>query len=362
MRYEAALREHKTRPKAAKALGISLATFRYRHAQELLAADQTPAVKDATLPDFPNPDAPIDQLIALRDAQFRRNEERHKAETWFQIRIRDALPIGIMCFGDPHLDDDGCNWPLLRHHVDLAVGQPGLYALNIGDTTNNWAGRLARLYAQQDTSERTARRFARWFLAEARIPWLVWLMGNHDLWASGADLLRAMNPMAKLPMLDWGAKFEVVFADGQKVRVHAAHDFPGSSIWNPTHGPLRASQLSSDADVLICGHRHNAASQEFVTGRGKWVKVARASGYKRLDAYAEQLGYENAPDDGAAVLVVLDPSRTGAGRVSVFADVDLGVSVLRALRSEASKRSPPKPAGAARSAKRKPQAAKRRRA
>jgi hypothetical protein len=352
--YAAAVEKYGSQYKAAAALGMNRLTFRSRlqnekagvKAKPISGLDE-PDVKDATLPEFPNPDAPIGELIRLRTEQYGRTKARKEAEHWFPVRVKDALPVAIMVFGDPHVDDDGCNWPKLRHDVEIATKEPGVYAMNIGDTTNNWAGRLARLYAKQETSEKSAQRFAKWFLAEAGIPWIVWLMGNHDLWQNGSALLRAMNPVAKLPMLDWQARFAVVFSSGERIKVHAAHDFKGHSMWNTTHGPLRAAYMSSDADLLVCGDKHIAAMQQFVDGRGRWRSVARASGYKRFDDFAEQHGYQNAPDDGSAMFCILNPLVPDgrAGRVMVFADVDAGVAMLRTLRASAqrvSKRKAPR--------------------
>lgn len=332
--YQAAVSKHGTQAAAARAMGISRLTFRSRlMAEKSGMAKETEAdVKEATLPEFPNPDLPTKRLIELRREQFIKTKVRKDAEKWFPVHIQDGKPIGILWFGDPHLDDDGCNWPLLERHVMHTLTAKGLYAANIGDTTNNWAGRLVKLYANQDTSKKTARRFAKWFLAEAGIPWLVWLMGNHDAWDGGSDYLRAMNVHKRLPMLDGHAKFEVIFKGKQKIKVHAAHDFPGHSMWNGTHGMVRAAQMTTDAELLVCGHRHFAATQQFVNGRGNWVSVARCRGYKFHDEYAESLGYMDGPEDGAAVLTILDPTATGAGRVLTFPDVDQGVRVLKALR------------------------------
>src|SRR3546814_1021767 len=73
-----------------------------------------------------------------------------KQKTAYEMRISDwssdvcssdlTKPYGIIAFGDTHLDDDGANIPLLRQHLEIA-SRPGVYGLNIGDSTNNWVGR-----------------------------------------------------------------------------------------------------------------------------------------------------------------------------------------------------------------------------
>jgi len=62
----------------------------------------------------------------------------------------------------------------------LAVAkQPGIYGANIGDTTDNWpwTGRLARLWAESEVSDKTAKRMAEWFMFDAGVRWLLWLIG-----------------------------------------------------------------------------------------------------------------------------------------------------------------------------------------
>ncbi|MFP3443133.1 hypothetical protein R0K18_35895, partial [Pantoea sp. SIMBA_133] len=75
----------------------------------------------------------------------------------FEIKVNETKPYAILAFGDPHLDDDGCAIPILRKHLDIA-SREGVYSINIGDTHNNWVGRLERLYAHQETSKNTGKR------------------------------------------------------------------------------------------------------------------------------------------------------------------------------------------------------------
>jgi len=62
--------------------------------------------------------------------------------------------MALLIFGDPHLDDNYCNWDVLTEHIDIAASHPRIFGMNIGDSHNNWVGRLMRLYAEQDTSRK----------------------------------------------------------------------------------------------------------------------------------------------------------------------------------------------------------------
>jgi hypothetical protein len=313
---------------AARALNIAETTLRRRLEKEAKSAP----VEPVRVPKLPRHDVPIATVIRRLADGSHRADKRAAGERWYRVHVSDTRPIGVLWFGDPHLGTS-TNWKRLERDVALCVASPGLYGANIGDTTNNWTGRLAKLYADEDISRATERRLAKWFLADAGITWLAWLMGNHDAWEHGADILKLMDIHNRVPMVDWAAKFEIVFAGKTKVRIHAAHDFPGHSMWNPTHAPARAPRmLGSDADLYVCGHRHDWGIQQFeMAEREKCPVSIRVRGYKRNDDYARRNGYQQA-EHGAAIMTIIDPTAAGPGRVLPFVDVDQGARVLAALR------------------------------
>jgi hypothetical protein len=333
-----AVAKHGGIKQAARALGVAPQTMR-KHYRRAVPGPRL------VFPEFPD-ETPIAEILEARRRAFIEAQRYRDLDTWAAIEVRDPQPIGVLWFGDPHIDDDGCNVDLLYRHAELCRTVPGLYGANIGDTTNNWVGRLARLYANQEASKRTARRLARWFLTEAGINWILWLMGNHDEWGDGAEVLRLMSG-DKVYMRDWEARFRLVFPSGRQIRIHAAHDFPGSSQWNIGHGPGKAARMSSDADLFVCGHRHDWTVQQFeLAGLGRVPTIIRARGYKWHDDFATRHGYQQS-QSGAAVLTIFNPSAEDpAGRVIPFADVETGVEVLKAVRGAAAARQ--KPLGRAR--------------
>lgn len=279
---------------------------------------------------------PIQDIIGRMERNFARAKTARDKKRWFRVDIPDNKPVGILFYGDPHLDDNGCNWPVLKRHVQLCKETPGLYGANIGDTTNCWGGKLVRLYANQDTSVRTARRLAEWFLLDSGVRWLLWLMGNHEHMGDGAPVLEEMNRRygtAAIPMLDWQADF-ILSVGGTEFKISAAHDFKGASMWNPVHGAVKAAKFGDQIDLLVCGHKHEwAVSQWELPEQGNAPLMVRARGYKHLDEYATRHGFgEN--EEGQAILVIFDPaSKSQAGRVQAFVDVERGADVLTYLRS-----------------------------
>jgi hypothetical protein len=314
---------------AAKALGIersslSLTLKRY--------PDPTGGLE---FPDFPVADLPIDHIINTMAERSKLRKTSYEAHTWFPVKVNDKKPIGVMFFGDPHVDDDGCDWTLLKR--DVAICQhPGIYAVNIGDSTNNWAGRLIKKYADQETSAKTAARLAEWLMLDAGIKWMIFLLGNHDQWNDGAAILSQMakrHGTQKLVLHDWEARFSLNFPNGTKVKVWTAHDFPGDSQWNPLHGPVKAARFGPDVDLLVCGHKHHwGVSQWELADKGTTPLMIRVRGYKFNDDYARRIG-KTEQKGGSSILAIIDPNATTAeGRMMAFADVEKGADYLKFLR------------------------------
>jgi hypothetical protein len=175
------------RATAAKKLGINLRTLMQRVRKMKAKGFDVPGstyiqgdVQKAGFEFTPLPedDIPVEQLIEHRKRQFQHKKAHEEAAKLIPVRIKIPGPIGILHFGDPHVDDDGCDLEAIERHTQLVRDTKGLFAVNVGDTTNNWVGRLARLYGEQATSAAQAWRLAEWFIQ--RCDWLYMIGGNHD--------------------------------------------------------------------------------------------------------------------------------------------------------------------------------------
>lgn len=296
---------------------------------QLLPPDESPL--KARIPDFGEDDVPIEEIITAMDRRFTKRAAYKDRREWFPVAMPDSFPVGIAFVGDPHLDDDGCNWPLLREHVGL-LKAPGVYAVNIGDSSNNWAGRLMRLYANQESSKKTAYKLVRWFMHDAGVPWLLWLLGNHDAWGDGAAVIHEMA-RGTVEVFDWQAKFVLTFPNGFECPTWAAHSFKGTSIYNPVHGAMRAAKFGQKCPrLLVQGHHH-----EYSTFHGIYEDLdldywaVKARGYKFLDDYAD-LHQFGSNSYGATVLGVIDPQ---TGKIRCYEDLAEGVAELQRRRAAA---------------------------
>lgn len=318
----------------SKIMNIPRSTL-YGWARKLATEDKVAAIE---MPAFleAEEDEPIEEIIERMARNYERRKRAADARKWFPIKVKDDKPIGILFVGDPHVDDPGCAWPILREHSRICGETEGMYAVNIGDSANWWGGRLIKKYADQETSIHTARRLVEWLLLESGFSWLVWLQGNHETMGDASPLINEMNRRfgtARVPMFEWEARFTLQFPNGAEFRVNAAHDFPGDSMWNPVHGAVKAARFGNDLDVLVCGHKHNwAIAQWEQAEQGNAPLMIRVRGYKHLDEYARRIGkYEQ--EQGQSILVIFDPRADSANRAQAFVDVEKGAKYLSFLRN-----------------------------
>lgn len=283
-------------------------------------------------PPIPADDIPVEQLIDQLAERFERRAENAAAKRWMRFALHDAGPYVLAFVGDPHLDDNGCNWPLLKRDVEL-MRRPHVHGIMLGDVTNNWSGKLQRLYAHQDVSRDRAWKLAEWFWQA--VPWLLLVKGNHDIWSQSHGQGDPLDWMARgsAALEDWQARIEVA-AGEHTLRVWASHDFKGSSLYNPLHGPMRAQRFSpGDADILAAGHQHHweifSGEDADKTTRPHWL--VRARGYKYLDPHADRHQYAS-QQHGATIAAVIDPSRDGPAAVQCYADLAEAVEILEFKR------------------------------
>jgi hypothetical protein len=330
-----AMKTHGTQAAAADAMGISRSTFQSRLSRALnegMFDEGTAETSTYSRQLLPESDEPIEKIVDQLTTRFEKRKQYVDAKKWQRIKMKSDEPIGLLWFGDPHLDDNFCDWTVLRRHVQLVQENDGVYGCGLGDYQNNWVGRLSRLYAEQDTSHNTAWRLVEWFVKN--INPLILIGGNHDMWSGPGDPLKWMTEPHSINE-DWAAHVSIAFPNGEECKIHAAHDMPGHSQWNPLHGQKKMAMLKSNAHLYIAGHKHNwelAQMEQVEEGHVSWL--ARARGYKSSDTYALVRGYDEQAY-GQAILQVINPkAETPDGFTHCFVDVETGVEFLNYLRSK----------------------------
>ena len=277
----------------------------------------------------PSPDLPIGELVASRKRRFEFKTKHEEARRLIAVVIKKADPIGILHFGDPHIDDDGTDIALLEEHARLVRETPGLYGANVGDTTNNWVGRLAKLYAQQGTTASDGWRLAEWFIGEVR-NWLYLVGGNHDAWSGAGDPLKWITSQLGAFYQDSEVRIALRFPGTPDIRVNCRHDFAGRSQYNPAHGPMKALFFGVRDHLAIAGHLHESAYGVLKDpDSGITMHAVRVPSYKVFDRYAREKGLRD-QNLGPACVTVIDPRLppTHPDLIKVFWDPFEGAAFL----------------------------------
>lgn len=301
----------------AKRLGMATSTLRNRlySMKEVHGLEPNPdrhIPRRATfsiddLPDDGEPDA--ETLIAQLKERHAKRKAHDDAKRLIDVRISQDGPVGVVFFGDPHVDSPGCNWTALERDVAICRDTQGIYAVSVGDARDNWVGRLMALYANQDVTARQSLVLIEWLFTQ--LPWLLTIGGNHDKWHSeGGDAAEIIHRLRGSPGIyeNDGARLRLNLPGGANFNMHVRHDFPGHSMFNGGHAFVRETLFGYRDHVLACGHRH--ASAYTAIWHNDPVRLCqgfRCGSYKEIDSFQKEKHFkvENwAPSMG----IVVNPS------------------------------------------------------
>lgn len=317
---------------AARALGIPRPTM-----QNIMREAKRRGFKPSPGPKFfvkklADETLPVDDIISRRKQQFAHLKKAKEERILVPVAVPMSGPVGISHFGDPHVDDDGTDIAKIERHVEIINRTPGMFAANIGDTMNNWTGRLARLYGEQSTSAAEAWQLGEWFLRS--MPWLYVLGGNHGAWSGAGDPVKWILANCAGVFDNFAVRLDLRFPNGRGVRVNARHDFSGHSMWNTVHGALKAATMGWRDHILTCGHLHTSGYAVLKDpATGLISHAIRVSSYKTFDRYAHEKGLPN-QDIFCNAVTIIDPryADDDPRLVHTCFDVEQGADYLTWLR------------------------------
>lgn len=276
----------------------------------------------------PSANRPITELLEDRRKEFARKKLHHEAKKDIRIELPDE-PYALFLFGDLHADDPGSDIDLAMSHMEIASQTPGVYAINIGDLSNNWIGSLARLYSKQTATDDEAVSLVEWVMDSA--PWIFTCLGNHDVWSSTAAYIAKKK---NLVYASHGAKLTIVTGNTQ-IKVDARHDHKGRSQFNPSHAQLSQNYRGSDCDIIVAGHTHVSAYTLAKNGTsGRKAHCLRIGSYKTYDDFADSKHFAH-DTLGPCAFVTVDTRKQdcdGADRIHVWHDIQDGINYLNLLR------------------------------
>ena len=323
---------------AARALGVNRSTVKRRLRSEKGLEARPSRAKGHRLefPAIPARREPVAKQLPKLVEAYKREKAHFDASELQKVKVKDDRPIGLVIFGDVHLDDDGCAWPHLLEDIDICKRTDGCYGVSIGDHSNNWIGKLARLYGEQSASISDAHQRMRWFFLEAGIRWAGIVTGNHDDWGDGVSIIKLMCSGSRdtIPVHVWSSNVELRFPNGATCVGVLGHHFKGSSNRSTTNGPLNEAILNqaSRADFIAAGHIHFGGTQSVELPGGRVVHLVRTRGYKDFDGHAKRHTFHEGQRFRSA-MVVIDPAAPEHDRCMVFGSLKQGAEVLKALRS-----------------------------
>jgi len=321
---------------AARHLGMHRATFRNRLENAKRRGVVRIPADELDIPVAPDPNEPIHELIARKSARFDREEEARAFHKLVRIGVRSPGPVIIAAVGDPHVDDDRCDIGRLVEDMELIGKTQGMYALHLGDLTNNWVGRLGRLYAHQSTKASDGIRLAEHIFKLA--PPLAVVAGNHDLWNEGMSWLnfcvKQAGVEAKLVQAH-GVRLELAFPGGRSIRIHARHDFPGHSQFNPNHGLVKEHLFGFRDHINIAGHKHIDAVSGAPSPEGFIHWAFRVSGYKAMEDYAVSINAKERKMAPTVALLIDVSARHQAEVVKPFWCLEAAADYLTFKRRKA---------------------------
>ena len=317
---------------AARLLKIAESTFRRRLGVAQAHFPEGP-VNTVVAEDLPPPDLPFDERLETMKKRNSLRIAHARALFWQTVRIPIDGPYGITWFGDPHMDDPFCDLVSLERHARICAETEGMFGANGGDSINNWVGRLERIYAEQSATASEGWELVDWFMNQLGIKWLLWLLGNHDVWNFGKKIFEKSNAQGIL-MRDWDARLKLISPNGGLCSVWARHDFKGSSIYNELHGLKRASMIDEPADIYAAFHRHCWGTANGEMANGRRYTLIRAKGYKESDDYGLKLQFHE-QQEGQSVATIITPRVDLPPLVNAFDNIEEAADFLTFKRRKA---------------------------
>jgi len=335
--YEAVQR-HRSIAAAARELNCPARTIgdNYKHATIRLSLPDVLDPEPFVVHTPPSPDRPLPELLKARRAESKRTVAHKLAKDLINVDIKVAGPVGLAFVGDPHIDSPDCDFNSLEQDLTLLGRHSScVFAANMGDITDNWIGRLSRLFANRTINSRETWRLAEHMFVGYGVSWLYLVGGNHDVWSGANDPLDWITSQAGIHYQPHGVRIALRFPGAAPVRVNSRHDFPGNSQYNNLHGMQREVAFGRRDHILVAAHRHTGGHALDVNPDGIPYLKIRVSGYKQPDDYAEKLNLRPKPLHRTA-LVIIDPTKPEKDPARLFCAPTLehGVDYLTWLRSK----------------------------
>ena len=328
-----AISMHGNQRAAAASLGIGQSTLN-GYLKKIRGTTSTTKI---TMPKPPLKTLTQEEVINRKEMIFNKKKNHDEATKRYVIKLETNDPIAVSFFGDPHIDDNGCNIPALRRDFDAVRKTDGMYGINMGDVSNNWVGFLSRLAKKQSVSNDETLHLLHWFMEQEKDDgqslWLGHVVGNHDEWNEGEIILKSIMDKTECNIMQHQIDVCFQFPNGAEREFLVSHQFKGQSQWNPAHGVTKRAMMGRGRDVIVGGHIHQSAVHTVKNGAGRVNHCAIVGAYKFFDSFAKS---HNFVDNfiTSNYVAVFDPTKPRDIGTTMFASAQQGSTYLDFLRKK----------------------------
>ena len=120
-----------TKAEAGRSLGLSRKGFAYRLD---VARNRLGNLPDYGEPieGFSSPELPTDELIEHMKRRYSTRKNAKDARDPITIKMKSNNPVGLLMFGDIHVDSPQCNWIELDRCVAICESTEGMRGVSLG--------------------------------------------------------------------------------------------------------------------------------------------------------------------------------------------------------------------------------------
>ena len=268
----------------------------------------------------PEPVLPDEELVYKRALKVYGDKlKHHEAKRKLEF---SGGPIAMVFFADHHFGDSGTNVKRAFEEAELVMSTPGAYIGLVGDLVNNYI--LDKLMRERFNSDFTIQdewALVRRYLQVVGPKLKLVVRGNHDYWTQavcGIDYLyeTVSNNVGNIIYAANDCKLDVVVG-GAKYPGRVRHAWRNNSMYNPSHGIECAARADQDFIWAVGAHRHTGGvAREFDIG-GKLGIAAICGSYKKLDDYADRLGFPYTNDAVGVTIIFTENGMFGTANLSL---------------------------------------------
>lgn len=251
----------------------------------------------------------IDSLIRRQCGVEDILERRYSQE----VHISGNKPVAVVLMSDIHLGGGDVDYRSVKADAELVANTDGMYAIGVGDYTDNWIGKLEGLQRGQAVNFEAEIALMEWWFETLKKKLVAVVAGNHDTGRTkrlaGIDYIKRMLKGAELLYDTEEVRFLLTLGKAAW-RVKLRHIWRGNSQYNDTHAIEKDPRFGDDAfDIGIGGHTHRGTLFREFMFHGQRRLAVLCGTYKMHDQYAVQLGYPRSPHDASGALILFPDGR-----------------------------------------------------